>query len=64
MDEYGMNLLGEAAIDGDKSAASIIRNVYAKASAGAFDGDDGVARIIEVWKPTIEVIGASDEQTD
>ena len=63
LDEYGMELLSQAAIDGNESAAGMIRRLYAKASSPEWKGNDGAVRTVEIWKRTIEIIGADDEQT-
>ena len=61
IDEYGMKLLSEAAIEGHATAASIIREFYAEASSSNFEGDPFSARVVERWKSTVEIIGASDK---
>ena len=63
LDEYGMELFSQAAIDGNESAARIIRRLYAQASSPDWEGNDGAARTVEIWKRTIGIIGATDEQT-
>lgn len=64
LDEYGMNLFSEAAIDGNETAAGVIRRLYAQASSAGWEDDAGAARTVEIWKRTVEVIGAADEQTE
>lgn len=63
LDELGMELFSQAAIDGNESAAGTIRRLYAQASSSDWEGNDGAARTIEIWKRTIEKIGATDKQT-
>lgn len=63
LDEYGMKLFSDAAIDGNDQAAKMIRRLYAQASSLDWEGNAGADRTVEIWKRTIEVIGATDEQT-
>lgn len=64
MDEYGMTLLGEAAIGGHETAAALIRGFHAEASSGDFEGDKDAARVVEVWNSTIQVIGTGETRAE
>lgn len=64
MDEYGMTLLSEAAIDGHETAATLIRGFHAEASSADFAGDKDAARIVELWNSTIQVIGTGETRAE
>ena len=60
MEEYGMTLLAEAAIGGEADAAALIRKFYAKGLSTNYGGNENFARLMEIWRSTIEVIGPDE----
>ncbi len=59
-DEYGMTLLGEAAVDGHPGAATLIRKFYMKGLSTNYGENENFARLMEIWSSTIEVIGPDE----
>lgn len=60
MDEYGMTLLSEAAIDGHEAAAALVRKFHAMALSTDLGGDENASRVFEVLNSTIQVIGPGE----
>ncbi len=59
-DAYGIELMGDAALDGDKSAIRLLRNLYAGAISGKFDGNSYAAEFAERIRPVIDVVGQNE----
>lgn len=59
MNENGLTLMSEAALDGDEDAISLIRRLYANASSESEKDEDAV-RFVEQFQPVIDVIGTAD----
>ncbi len=59
MDENGLTLMSEAALDGHENAISLIRKLFADASSD-FEKDEDAVRFVERFQPIIDVIGTAD----